>query len=294
MSRPNLNPLKATALVLAERGWHVFPLAPGGKKPVVAKWPERATTDAERIGRCWDHGPYNIGVATGPSGLLVVDLDKPKSADDSAPDEWAEQGAADGADVFYLLADKARQPYPGDTYTVRTASGGQHLYFRAPESVELRNTAGRIGWKVDTRGNGGYVVAAGSVIGEQAYTAVVDNEPAPLPSWLTGLLRPAPLPPQEPVQIAIPNDRHSAYLEAAVSGQVDRILNSASDRHNIAVYLSAVALGQLVAGGELSEVDVTNRLMSAALQVGQGDREAQRTIRSGLAAGKGRPRVVAA
>ncbi|MEU6547057.1 hypothetical protein [Streptomyces sp. NPDC046859] len=53
-------------------------------------------------------------------------------------------------------------------------------------------------------------------------------------------------------------------------------------------------LGQLAAGGELSEGDVTGWLLTAALQVGQGEREARRTIASGLRAGARRPRTVAA
>lgn len=46
--------------------------------------------------------------------------------------------------------------------------------------------------------------------------------------------------------------------------------------------------------GELSEADVTGWLLTAALQVGQGEREARRTIASGLRAGARRPRTVAA
>ncbi|WP_406297720.1 bifunctional DNA primase/polymerase [Embleya sp. NBC_00888] len=293
MTRPNPT-LKAAALTLAERGWHVFPLVPNGKKPAVAGWQERATTDAERIARCWDHGAYNIGLATGPTRLLVVDLDKPKTDTDVPPAEWAEQGATDGADVFALLALTAEQPYPGDTFTVGTPTGGQHLYYLAPDGIDFRNTAGKLGWKVDTRAVGGYVVAPGSLIDGAPYAILNDTAPAPLPEWLAELLRPAPLPPQEPVMIPVAIDRRTAYLNAAVNGQLDKILKSPEHGHNIALYHSAVALGQLVAGGELSESDVTNRLMSAALQVGQPEREARGTIRSGLAKGRARPRTVAA
>jgi len=288
------NPLKTAALSAGARGWHVFPLVPGAKRPAVKDWETRATTDPERVARCWEHGPYNIGLATGPSGLVVVDLDKPKTESDVPPAAWAEQGATDGADVFALLAVAAEQPYPGETFTVGTPSSGQHLYFLSPEGTEFRNTAGKLGWKVDTRAHGGYVVAPGSLINDTPYRVLADVAPAMLPPWLVESLRPAPLPPQEPVKIAVPTDRRSAYLHVAVTEQVKRVLDAPGGRHNISVYLSAVALGQLVAGGELGESDVIGWLMSAAQQVGQGQDEARRTIRSGLDAGKGRPRVVAA
>lgn len=61
-----------------------------------------------------------------------------------------------------------------------------------------------------------------------------------------------------------------------------------------ALYIASVALGQLVAGGELSEVDVMGWLLTTALYVGQGECEARRTIASGLRAGARRPRTVAA
>ncbi|WOT34269.1 bifunctional DNA primase/polymerase [Streptomyces coeruleorubidus] len=71
------------ALDAASRGWHVFPLIPGAKRPAIRDWETRATTDRERISRCWTHAAYNVGIATGPSGLIVVDLDTPKGPDDT-------------------------------------------------------------------------------------------------------------------------------------------------------------------------------------------------------------------
>ncbi|MER5801644.1 MULTISPECIES: hypothetical protein [unclassified Streptomyces] len=75
---------------------------------------------------------------------------------------------------------------------------------------------------------------------------------------------------------------------------MERVTGSGEDQHNNALYIASVALGQLVTGGELSESDVTGWLLTAALQVGQGEREACRTIASGLRAGARRPRTVAA
>ncbi|PGH46914.1 bifunctional DNA primase/polymerase [Streptomyces sp. Ru87] len=286
MPYPSASALPRTALAAAERGWHVFPLIPGDKRPAITSWETRATTDPDRIARCWAHAPYNIGIAAGPSNLVVVDLDKPKHPDETSPD---------GADTFRALCqEKTGTPHPPETYTVATGSGGAHLYFTAPQGEQLRNSAGKLAPKVDTRAHGGYVVAAGSIVGGRPYAVTLDTEPAPLPGWLAELLHSAPLPPQRPIAVPLATDRRGAYLRAAVTAELERVTTSPPDGHNNALYLAAVALGQLVAGGALAEDAVTAWLADAAAQVRQKPGETQRTIRSGLRAGARRPRQVAA
>ncbi len=104
--------LHDAALATAERGWHVFPLVPGEKRPAVRSWNERATTDPDRITRCWTAGAYNIGIATGPSRLVVVDLDTPKTPDDTAPEPWNLPGIVDGTDVLAAALRAARAAVP--------------------------------------------------------------------------------------------------------------------------------------------------------------------------------------
>jgi hypothetical protein len=168
------NPLLDWALYLAAMGWHVFPLAPGTKRqPAVKDWENRATTDPDRIRRCWTADRWNIGIATGPSGLVVVDLDMPKEGD-TGPD---------GPTAFAALAAERGGPVP-DTYTVATPSGGSHRYFASPPGVRLRNTAKHLCPNVDTRAGGGYVVGPGSVTEQGGYGLADDTDPALLPAWL--------------------------------------------------------------------------------------------------------------
>ena len=260
-------------------------------------WELRATTDSGRIRRAWTAAPFNIGIACGPARLVVVDLDTPKPGDNPPP-EWNLPGIRTGTDVLAALCDRAGEPHPVGTWTVRTPSGGTHLYFAAPANgPELRNTqgaAGGLGWLVDTRAAGGYVVGAGSIIDGRPYTVTCDTPPAPLPRWLAERLRPAPLPPQRPVGVSPPAGRAGGYLRAAVDDELARVLGSPPRGHNTALYRAAVALGQLVAGGALDERDVTAWLTAAAGQVGQRPDETARTIASGLKAGAQRPRSVAA
>ena len=65
-----------SALAAADAGWHVFPCAPGSKRPALREnWQDLATTDHGRIRAWWARRPYNIGIACGQSGLVVIDLD---------------------------------------------------------------------------------------------------------------------------------------------------------------------------------------------------------------------------
>lgn len=292
-------PLRTAALRYASLGWHVFPLVPGGKRPAITDWETRASaTDTARIERCWRTAPYGVGIACGPSGLVVVDLDLPKPGDGPLPAEWQAEGVTDGMDVLAVLADRAGAPLPIATYVVRTGRGGVHLYFRHPPGGEaLRNTqgsSGGLGPMVDSRAHGGYVVAPPTAVAGRSYRVVTDVAPAALPGWLAVALKPAPLPAQEPVSIALPANRSGAYLRAALDAELARVRTSPPDGHNTAVYRAAVALGQLVAGGVLGHDQVVGVLTAAAIYVGQDPREAARTIASGLRAGARRPRTVAA
>lgn len=306
--------LLTSALTAADRGWPVFPLRPGGKVPALhglkdcdhtgpcatehQGWEQRATTDPDRIRTAWARGAFNIGLATGPAGLVVVDLDTAKPGD-TRPPEWDMPGVRDGQDVLAVLADLHGQAVPVDTFTVATPSGGLHLYFLAPSEGEpVRNTQGKLGWKVDTRAHGGYVVAPGSRTPHGVYRVVVDLPPTPLPAWLVDLVRPAPLPVAPAAPVVVGRDRRTRYLESAIRAEAVKVADAGKGQRNATLYAAAFALGQLVAGGELAESDVEAALLTAAgrhIAVGAfSERQARATIASGIAKGAVRPRQVAA
>ncbi|CAM00455.1 bifunctional DNA primase/polymerase-like protein [Saccharopolyspora erythraea NRRL 2338] len=313
---PASQALLDAALAVAARGWPVFPLKPGGSFPALhgvddcprtgvcadghLKWEQRATIYAKRIRACWTHDAYNIGLATGPAGLLVVDFDVPKPGK-PVPDRWAAQGVESGMDVFLLLCAEAGQAPPLETFTVATPSGGTHLYFTVPADAGLRITQGErngLGWGIDTRGHGGYVVAPGSIRRDGTYTITHDRPLMPLPGWLIERLRPQELPPQQPTPVATISGRRAGFLRAAIEGEVRRVTSADGGQRNFALYCAATALGQLVAGGALGEQEVTDLLLHAAQShVAAGAyqwAQARQTIASGLRAGAARPRRVAA
>ncbi len=257
------------ALGAALRDWHVIPLRVNDKRPAdhAEKYcpgtgrcverhltPEqRATTAVELLVAAWAQQPYNVGIATGPSGLLVVDLDTLK------PEE--PKGTPDGATSFAALCERAGQTVP-DTYRVRTARGGEHLYFTQPPGIRLHSTAGRLAKKIDTRGWGGYVVAAGSTTPDGTYEVLDDRPPVVLPDWLHEALKPRPRPAQGST-VAV-TTRANGYAAAALRGEVDNVATAADGTRNATLLRAARALGRLVASGDLDRSEVEEALSRAA------------------------------
>ncbi|MEV7994893.1 bifunctional DNA primase/polymerase [Streptomyces sp. NPDC086077] len=292
--------LLRAALDATERGWHVFPLRPGTKRPALhgeqactrvgaceaghRKWEERATTDPDRIRATWSRGPFNVGIATGPSGLVVVDLDMPK--DNSNGD------APCGAATFEALCERTGQPVP-TTYRTRTASGGEHLFFTAPAGARLANTAGSLAPLVDTRAWGGYVVAAGSTTPTGPYTVTHDTSPTSLPEWLLRLLEsPAP----EPVGPFVwPTLSGSRAATAALERECRVVMAAPQGAGNITLNRCAFKVGRFVAWGDIARHVVEQAFQAAGEARGLTAAECRATIRSALDSSlrKARPRGAA-
>ncbi|MEV6947943.1 bifunctional DNA primase/polymerase [Streptomyces sp. NPDC051172] len=292
--------LMRAALEAAARGWHVFPLRPGTKRPALhgeqtcpgigecasghLKWEQRATTDPDRIRAAWSRIPFNVGIATGPSRLLVVDLDMPK-----------DKGSSDapcGAATFEALCERAGHPVP-DTYRVRTASGGEHLYFTAPDGIRLANTAGTIGALVDTRAQGGYVVAAGSTTDAGAYEAVSGPVAAPLPEWLQTILKPAPARPTGPLRLPAVDGSRAAL--SALEAECAIVAASPDKKRNTTLNRCAFKVGRFVAWGDIPRHVVEEAFQGAGEERGLTAAECRSTIRSALDSSirKARPREAA-
>jgi hypothetical protein len=318
--------LKA-ALWCAARSWWIFPLRPADKRPAFPDhkaerctgrdpwcrdghqgWEPRATTDTDRIRRAWAQADWNVGIATGPSGLVVIDLDMPKPGEEPPP-RWAAPGIHHGTDVLATLCEEHGQPFPCETFMVRTRRGGLHLYFTAPPGAVLHNTSGRnsgLGWLVDTRAHGGYVVGPGSIVdlpdGTGRYEVVYDRPPAPLPAWLATLLTARRAgPPAMGGRSSFPGEVREldSYVRAALQGEVERVCTAEEGGRTHALNKAAYKLGRLIAAGALPE-DLAERELFAAASVHFGaDRpvtpaEARASIRGGIAAGKRQPRRLGA
>lgn len=294
--RPGSGRLGRAALAAAAAGHFVFPLHPRSKFPAVEAWEQAASRDPETIAAWWSTRPYNIGAAVGRAGLVVIDLDEGDG--EIAPERW--RGARGGRDVLAQLAREADAPFPTGTYTVATP-GGMHLYFRSPAGLALRNTQGDqgngLGWKVDVRAHGGYIVAAGSVRPEGYYRAVNRAPIVELPGWLAAALTPPPAPPRVPTPpLQLPGGRAAAYVRAIVEGEAAKVLEATHGCRRSTLLASARTLGRIVGGGSLDEQEAERALAAAAgVHVGTHQfttAEVDRTIRDGLAFGMRAPRRI--
>jgi Bifunctional DNA primase/polymerase, N-terminal len=268
------------------RGWSVFPVYPYSKRPAILDWPNRATTDLNQLSRWWAAAPYNIGIACGAASLVVLDLD----ADPI-------DGGEAGVEALALLAEHAAQTVP-DTLTVATPSGGRHLYFTAPAGAPIRNSASRLGRRIDVRADGGYVLGAGSarrINGRRVvYRLIRDMPVAPIPGWITAALTTTA---QTSVAAPSPIARADAYVQAAVAAETQAAAAAAVGTRNDRLFRAAGSLGELVGAGLLDHATATAALLAAAeVHVGVAGftrTEAARAVANGLARGTRNPRVVA-
>jgi len=279
--------LLRAALSFAARGWHVFPCVIGGKEPALRdSWRHIATTDPARIHRWWSRLPYNIGISCGPSCLVILDLDMPGHREHAPTDMTA---AVNGADALAGLCRKQGQPFPFDTFTARTPSGGFHLYFTAP-SERIRNSAGKLAPLIDVRATGGYVIGPGSRIGALSYTIASPVPPAPLPRWISELIASSVPEPALTGVLARPVVHASAWAVTALRGEALLVANAPEGTRNDTLNRAAFRLGQLVGADLLPARAVTHALGQAAARAGLSEAEASRTIRSGMIAGTRSPR----
>jgi hypothetical protein len=287
MTHDRKSALLAAALDAAACGWPILPLRPGGKRPALhgesvctgtgpcagghVKWEQRATTNPDRIHAAWEAGAFNVGIATGPAGLLVVDLDKPKTNSNA--------DTPCGVTTFKALCERTGQPVPA-TRTVRTASGGRHLYFAAPVGVRLVNSAGTLAPLVDTRAHGGYVVAPGSVTPVGAYAVVDDRPPAPLPEWLYARLTARQA--SRALTVAPIASRSSRCATAALDAEIAAVATASDGGRNARLLAGARAVGRFVAWGEIPRQMVEEAFQGAGEAAGLPPAECRATIRSAL------------
>lgn len=184
----------------------------------------------------------------------------------------------------------AQEPLPPGR-TIRTGSGGRHFYFAHPGQT-VRNDAGRrLGAGLDVRGDGGYVIAPPSihVSGGRYSVAGRGGELPELPGWLLGLLRkeePAP----RPTPAGLPVEHGDKWARAAANGELQELRHASPGLRNSTLNRVSFKLGQIIGAGLLDQSEIEQSLVDAGLAVGLPEREAVRTVRSGLSAGVELPR----
>lgn len=247
----------AAALSAMDLGWCLTPIL--NKVPVLKGWPTLPRPTEADV-RAWDAQGYALGVRTGPaSGVIVIDVDP------GAPPEW-------------LSPDK----FP-DAPCARTPRGGLHFYFFCTDPP-VRNSASKLAPHVDVRGAGGQVAMPG-VPGREW----IRPPNGSLPAWPFPV---ASKPPRKaaPARVAM-TPSGSKWADAALLKELEALSATGEGARNNALNIAAFNLGQLVGGGELDEGLVVDNLQAIALGIGLPIEEIVGTLRSGLEAGKAKPRA---
>lgn len=135
----------SAAIAYAAMGWHVLPVRPGSKVPLIERWQERATCDVHAIRDWWQKWPKaGIGVHCGSSGLAVIDVDPRNGGTATIDAMQVERG---------FLWDQ-------DCAIARTGGGGWHYVFSAPEGIRL---PGKLGPGVDLLNGDRYFIVEPTV-----------------------------------------------------------------------------------------------------------------------------------
>ncbi|MEV0604506.1 bifunctional DNA primase/polymerase [Streptomyces sp. NPDC050315] len=344
--------MEAVAQWCATACWPVHPLSPGRKTPArncprcampghslkgcpcraAGRWCHgfySATTDPALIHTWWSQHPgFGVGVACGPAGLIVIDLD---THHEQLPDRSRLlpgipvhdtvdlTGWTSGLHTLAVLAALRQAPDPAtdeETLRVRTPSGGLHIWYREEEGRTWLCSTGTgksraLGWQVDVRATGGYIIAPGTTTTDGTYTPLGSCRiPAPLPQWLahelerTGHLEPSPQssPAVPPATAPAPRARQAVIAAGGGRQPAARTLATVleevagcatapsgmgfSDKLNRAAYTA----GGLVSAGHLTE-DAAHQAVLAAADHARPHLHSRsdQIIRNGLRAGTQRP-----
>lgn len=262
---------------LASKGYPVFPVRPGMKRPLHAGWQQEATTDPAEVDRLWaDEPEANIGIATG-GRLLVLDFDSAEA----------------------MRSFRSRWETP---HLVHTPSGGAHAYYLLPAGLEGAVISKVRAWPdMDTRCAGGLVVAGGRTE-SGAYKGA---EGLPALSTLTEI-------PADVLDLLPRNNGSSGALgageidlscwetpevewthpEGAVVGTEEAFLDmlveltalrqAPEGRRNDKLFHTSLRLAHWMLKGELDHEFAVDELQSAAAEIGLPALEVQTTIYSAL------------
>ncbi|NED96845.1 DNA primase [Phytoactinopolyspora alkaliphila] len=243
------------ALDYAAESVPVFPCIPDGKRPLVPHGFHDATTDPGVIRSWWQRWPEaNLATPTGHPGYDVIDIDV----------------HPDGDGYLHMAVLHSRGLLDGWIHTVKTPSGGLHLYF--PGTTQR---CGKIPTAhIDFRAAGGYVLMPPSTIaradGPGRYETVQSNTEVAKPvDWakIRAHLTPRRPPARRSTQhAATPPDVLMRRLSA-------RVAEAREGNRNDLLYWATC---------RIAERGITDPLplLNAAQQAGLPRREAELTIAS--------------
>ena len=349
---PTISAPARLALELAALGWHILPLSPASKRPLgncaacstrhgnpghqadtcpclaADGWchgVRAATTDLARISAWWRHEPAAVpGVAAGPSGLILVDIDAhggqhppllatgllpgiDLTAEPTPRGAWDDPAAfRDGRDSLTLLARLRGGPRPWppgpehQPIIAATPSGGVHLWYRAPADglrQALSDPQGRYGlaWQVDLKAGWSYGIAPGAATTAGTYQIRGGDpaRPGRMPAWLAAEIQrvtaPRSLVSARPTGTTRPAGYGAATYLATVIARGAAELASLTDGRQRALSALAYHAGGLLEWSGANTSQVTSQLVDAGIASGLSASLATRIVRRAMTNGIKRP-----
>ena len=337
---------------LAALGWHILPLSPTSKRPLgncgacqprhgipahlagacpclpAGGWchgVRAATIDPATITAWWRRQPRAVpGVAAGPSGLILVDIDAhggplpPTLASGLLPgidlatepiprEAWADPARfRDGRDTLALLARLrgGARPWPTEPahqpVTAATPSDGVHLWYQAPAAnlcQALSDPHGRygLGWQIDLKAGWSYGIAPGATTTAGTYRLRGGNpaHPGQTPTWLAReVIRATTTAPRQPVTpppASSPGGPGPTAYLATVIGRGATQLAALTDGRKRALSALAYHAGGLLQWAGADRQHITGQLIDAGTAAGLRPNISARIVNRAITNGINRP-----
>ena len=350
------------ALDLAAHSWHIFPLTPHDKRPLgnckacnpnmarlthevedcpclpAGRWchgVRAATTDPARLAAWWAKEPRAVpGVAAGPSGLCLIDIDTDHEelpedlatgllpgidlrAEPVPPKAWNDRARfRNGRDSLSLLARLRGRinPWPKGSQNTplvaATPSGGRHLWYRTPAPnlhQAIAKTTGTtprgLAWQVDIKAGWSYGIAPGAQTARGAYIPMMGSPASvgAMPEWLAEeVIRVASRRPPTAAPHPRPAQQATRPVDRA-RAYIDAVLadrlpqiEGLHEGRPTALAALAYRIGGHLAATGIDEGDIPQRLIDAGVAAGLSHRIATRTVNRSLSNGRSRPMEIPA
>jgi len=249
---------------------------------------QAATLDLDHLHALLSRYPAaNLGVATGPSRLVVVDIDTNRR-NEPLPEAYRDiDGVRDGWDVFTLVLQRYGVEWPDMTLTVGTPGKGLHLWFRLPEKVTVLSRTGQFGWLIDVKSDRAYITAPGTVTNAGEYRRFGDvMDPMAAPEWLMRHLKITGHIPQPVVKKKFyfrPRPDADRLGQERLGRIADNLTGAPAHTGHAALCTATTAAAHLVADGLVDEMEAREVIAEAGRDRNRTEAEIAHAWRSALA-----------
>src|SRR5215469_2524816 len=283
------------ALGVYRAGFNVVPMKTNSKAPSLASWKEYTNhrqTETEVLALPWN-GP-NIGIINGINHIRTIDIDQCDNGD-----MLFNMLQLLGLDLEYQWVVAS----PGK-------GGGYHIYLQCPDALTLTTSSVLVGdprqgqpfKQIELRWNNCVTMFPYSIHPEaqEKYDWLFNTPQEPLATIPAKVIERAFLEvatPQKKTQAEKTDTqekrplKYDAWSQKALDQELSILRSMSQGQRNTQLNRSAFNLGQIIGAGLLNLNEVVDTLNRVASTIGLNEKEATTTIKSGIEAGRKKPRM---